>query len=175
MIDENKKYWDGNNKNTIIECEVLICDLCKIKYEFYVGQFFGIPPAGIIIGDGQIFICGNCIDNYFFSKYDLLTILFDLKKRLNNNLRFGELLYDSVKHFLPNIFLLKRKTISRKIRSMILKKYNYKCIKCGSTENLTLDHIKPFSRNGTDDENNLQILCKKCNSKKGSRIESDGL
>jgi len=43
------------------------------------------------------------------------------------------------------------------------------CAKCGSTEKLTVDHIAPMIRGGSDDLSNLQILCKRCNSSKRDR------
>lgn len=55
----------------------------------------------------------------------------------------------------------------------LLHKYNFQCNKCGCNDKkkLTIDHIKPFSKGGTDNFNNLQILCKSCNSRKGAKIE----
>jgi len=52
----------------------------------------------------------------------------------------------------------------------LLKKYKFKCNNCSSTDKLTIDHIKPFSKGGTDNFSNLQILCKSCNSKKRDKI-----
>jgi hypothetical protein len=42
-----------------------------------------------------------------------------------------------------------------------------KCLKCGTAENLTIDHILPLSRGGNDDMTNLQALCRTCNWRKG--------
>lgn len=39
-----------------------------------------------------------------------------------------------------------------------------RCIKCGDIENLTIDHIKPQSIGGSDDDFNLQTLCFSCNN-----------
>lgn len=45
-----------------------------------------------------------------------------------------------------------------------------KCIKCGSTEKLTIDHIIPLSKGGSKAQSNWQILCLKCNRAKKDRI-----
>ena len=45
------------------------------------------------------------------------------------------------------------------------------CKLCGSTENLTIDHIKPVSKGGTHKLKNLQTLCEKCNVEKGDKWE----
>lgn len=45
------------------------------------------------------------------------------------------------------------------------------CLKCGTDKNLTTDHIIPISKGGSNDFSNLQILCEKCNSTKGSKAE----
>ena len=34
----------------------------------------------------------------------------------------------------------------------------------------TIDHIQPQSRNGSNQQKNLQLLCRPCNSSKGARI-----
>ena len=58
-------------------------------------------------------------------------------------------------------------TISKAKRDRILYRDYNKCLKCGSTENLSMDHINPKVLGGTDSEDNLQTLCGACNSKKG--------
>lgn len=45
-----------------------------------------------------------------------------------------------------------------------------RCLKCGTNNNLTLDHIKPLCGGGTNDYSNLQTLCGDCNGSKGARI-----
>jgi 5-methylcytosine-specific restriction endonuclease McrA len=41
---------------------------------------------------------------------------------------------------------------------------------CDTHEDLTVDHIIPLSRGGTDELSNLQFLCLAHNSGKGDRI-----
>jgi 5-methylcytosine-specific restriction endonuclease McrA len=43
------------------------------------------------------------------------------------------------------------------------------CISCHRVRPLTIDHIKPLSKGGTNTIENVQPLCKSCNSSKGAR------
>ena len=49
------------------------------------------------------------------------------------------------------------------------KEHPNECIFCGTTTNLTLEHLLPRSHRGPDVEKNLVWICKSCNSSKGSR------
>ena len=59
-----------------------------------------------------------------------------------------------------------RKAIPPKVRRSIFNRDGDVCCHCGSVEALTIDHIIPVSRGGSDDISNLQTLCKSCNSRK---------
>ncbi|TVM03004.1 MAG: HNH endonuclease [Candidatus Brocadia sp. WS118] len=65
--------------------------------------------------------------------------------------------------------MVKRSKISENERGEVFKRDNFQCIKCGSMENLSIDHILPFSLGGDTIMSNLQTLCRACNSKKGNR------
>lgn len=60
---------------------------------------------------------------------------------------------------------LPRKSRSKKYRKEVIKK---KCKYCKATEDLTIDHKNPVSKGGTNDINNLQTLCRRCNQNKSS-------
>jgi len=59
-----------------------------------------------------------------------------------------------------------RHTADPEVRARIFSRDNYKCVLCGSTESLTIDHITSILRGGTNDDTNLQTLCNRCNAGK---------
>lgn len=52
----------------------------------------------------------------------------------------------------------------------LIDRGGYICRGCGAGSDLTVDHIQPLSRGGSDALENLQLLCRSCNSRKGDRI-----
>jgi len=52
----------------------------------------------------------------------------------------------------------------------LIDRDGYVCQECGCSEGLEVDHIIPLSRGGGDDLNNLQLLCKPCNSRKQDKM-----
>lgn len=63
----------------------------------------------------------------------------------------------------------KKETIPFDLRWSIWERDNFTCQSCGSRSNLAVDHILAESKGGTLDPENLQTLCKPCNSRKGNR------
>lgn len=53
----------------------------------------------------------------------------------------------------------------------LLKASDYKCNYCGSPNKLEFDHIVPLSKGGTNQIDNIQILCRSCNASKGNYTE----
>ena len=47
--------------------------------------------------------------------------------------------------------------------------YGNRCLCCGSRGQLTVDHVIPLQRGGSNDLSNLQPLCGACNDRKGTR------
>ena len=62
-----------------------------------------------------------------------------------------------------------RKQLSPTEALAVFAKDGYQCVHCGTRDNLTVDHIHPVSSGGTNDPDNLQTLCRSCNSRKGAR------
>lgn len=62
-----------------------------------------------------------------------------------------------------------RKPIPEKIRYEVYARDDFKCKHCQIGTDLTIDHIMPVVRGGTNDIDNLQTLCRSCNSRKGTK------
>lgn len=65
-----------------------------------------------------------------------------------------------------------RKTLSRSIRERVIARDGLTCAYCRSVldpEDVTIDHVVPVVRGGTDELTNLAISCRPCNSKKGTK------
>lgn len=78
------------------------------------------------------------------------------------------------RHWLPDWLLPPvkryRAKISVAVRRAVHDRDGWACLHCGSLDDLTLDHIVPWSLGGSDDPDNLQTLCRACNSRKGARV-----
>lgn len=64
-----------------------------------------------------------------------------------------------------------RETIPTAVRELVYERDGHQCRECGTGEDLSLDHIHPWSKGGSDHPDNLQTLCRSCNSRKGARVD----
>lgn len=98
-------------------------------------------------------IIKNQINNYKEEACNTLVAIQDFKQKQKN------------KEKSPG----RRSSFSKKRDKLMLKiidRDGYACKFCPEIKNLTLDHIIPLSKGGTDKLKNLQILCRSCNSRK---------
>lgn len=58
------------------------------------------------------------------------------------------------------------------IRQRIYARDGRVCKECGAEHGLSIDHIVPVSKGGNSTDDNLQVLCLSCNTRKGNRISS---
>lgn len=64
----------------------------------------------------------------------------------------------------------KRIPINPHVRRTVYKRDGYRCVFCGSPDDLQIDHKIPVSRGGTNDIRNLQTLCRYCNVNKSNKM-----
>jgi hypothetical protein len=63
--------------------------------------------------------------------------------------------------------------LTQKQRHRMFENAGWRCRECGGTGGLTLDHIVPRSRGGTNALENLRVLCGECNGKKADKMPSE--
>ena len=62
----------------------------------------------------------------------------------------------------------RRADIPPAVRAAVYERDGFACVRCGSDDDLSLDHIVPWSRGGSDTVENFQTMCRPCNSSKGA-------
>lgn len=126
-----------------------ICQYCEEEYA--VDYYFKINP--------EVILCNNCANI-------ILNVV--------HKAQYGHYVSwpDTVQPRNKNT----KQKIGMKLRLQIYERDGFKCIQCGVQKNLTLDHIKPESKGGKTSFENLQTMCKSCNSSKGTKYdeEADG-
>lgn len=91
---------------------------------------------------------------------ELLEKAIDIKMRINNWENKSTLMKERRKQFgdkRPMIYLA------------LIERDGHQCKTCSSIQNITIDHITPLSKGGSDELENLQLLCRSCNSRKGNK------
>lgn len=56
------------------------------------------------------------------------------------------------------------------VKQLVLTRDGHRCVHCGSRSELQFDHVIPYANGGSSDPENLQILCGRCNRRKGARV-----
>jgi hypothetical protein len=69
----------------------------------------------------------------------------------------------------PRSDVYRKATIGASLRKAVFERDMYRCKHCSTHLDLSIDHIVPESKGGASDIDNLQTLCRPCNSRKGVR------
>lgn len=71
---------------------------------------------------------------------------------------------------LASTVYIRSRKIPAHIAYIVWHRDQHRCVRCGSQEDLQLDHLIPYSKGGATSIENLQVLCRKCNIQKFNRI-----
>ncbi|MBD5584308.1 MAG: HNH endonuclease [Clostridia bacterium] len=74
---------------------------------------------------------------------------------------------------MPREQIEQRVWLDGQVRRDIFEKSRHKCARCGrilAYKDMTVDHVIPLSKGGTNDPTNLVCLCEECNKKKSNDI-----
>lgn len=66
-----------------------------------------------------------------------------------------------------------KKRISRTLATRVFERDAYRCLICSGYSDLCCDHIVPESKGGEATLDNLQTLCRKCNTSKHDKMPSE--
>jgi 5-methylcytosine-specific restriction endonuclease McrA len=98
---------------------------------------------------------------FFLTVVGIVVAIIQRQKRRKRNTRVSTPYYPS-----PT---LASRYISDELRRDVLMRDGYQCCECGSESYLEMDHIIPRSKGGATSYENLQVLCRGCNLRKGNR------
>lgn len=58
------------------------------------------------------------------------------------------------------------------VKAAVIVRCGGRCVNCGRTDDLQIDHRIPVARGGTSDESNLDALCGRCNRRKSKKMRA---
>lgn len=108
----------------------------------------------------------------FFFIYFFFMLPAELERKEREDKRYAESKGISYEELNRRRSLRRARTIRGSVRKYVMARDNYTCQYCGSQENPVIDHIFPFSRGGSNEADNLQVLCRDCNARKSDSIPS---
>lgn len=132
---------------------IFCCDLCKSEVSF--------APNSFQVED--MTFCLKCIRRIAFGYLEHIDVRYEANYYQDQFA--SEMQYRAALN--PNRY--KKKKIGQSTRMKVYERDGFKCVTCGTQQNLTLDHIKPEVLGGESTIENLQTMCKSCNSRKGAR------
>jgi hypothetical protein len=159
VISQSNSYKGTRNKKSVLlnKKRTIINQICTyLKYHHLIENRNTIAKEKDLI-------------NFFFSQ-----IGHDIPTTYNNTWEYLFELYED------NNFHILKAHIDRpdippstwkELRRKVFETWGKQCLKCNSKENIAVDHIKPYSLYPEliIEFNNLQPLCRSCNSIKGNR------
>ena len=99
---------------------------------------------------------------------ETLDSIFSSAKKLSKKASKAEKVYRKAISIIYEVNPSSNRYIPAAVKRAVLIRDNNSCVKCGATENLHIDHEIALSRGGSNDVDNLEVLCRDCNLRKGA-------
>lgn len=64
----------------------------------------------------------------------------------------------------------RREPLAQEVKLLVWQRDGGRCVQCGEQRDLEFDHIIPISMGGANTVRNLQLLCERCNRRKGATL-----
>jgi hypothetical protein len=100
------------------------------------------------------------LDTFFVPDADITAEIINCLNRLNNRTASTPV----------TDTLSERRRIPKEVRSAVWIRDSGLCVECGADDYLEFDHVIPVSKGGSNTEQNIQLLCRRCNNTKRDRI-----
>lgn len=123
---------------------------------------YGIPERRIAFRGDTVFVFDG---QYSVEEMRMLAAEYmaDIEARMNAVAEENDRLRAAAAAENPN-------TISEHVRAVVWRRDQGRCVVCGGVSDLEFDHIIPKSHGGASSVSNLQVLCTRCNERKGAHV-----
>jgi len=94
---------------------------------------------------------------------DIISSVKKVSKKIDEFDKFCQKAIDIIYEAKPS----SNRYIPKSVRQRVLIRDGYRCVKCGNKRSLQFDHNVAVANGGSNEEDNVQLLCKRCNQMKG--------
>lgn len=183
-----------------LEDYVFKAEYNRTQYDTYIDKMNEIPPTptAIIKKRGRIGIqefhdiedslCEEILYKPVIKPVVKLKVSYVSKKGRKSYSREEKFSVDQIKDILQEASKrlsyedskqYQRALLTASLRYQILQRDHFRCTICGASADegakLEVDHIKPISKGGKTEPNNLRTLCQSCNRGKRDRYDPQGV
>lgn len=99
---------------------------------------------------------------------ELMCSSWELAESSESCMKFSGVIRDFRRFIWRNPTRVEWQRLANILRPQVFERDEHRCVQCGSTDRLEVDHVVAIARGGSNDIENLQTLCLPCNRSKGA-------